>query len=135
MPEQDPRDPESADAESGAPATPRVSGEVTAGRAPAAAPPEPVSDTRAAMLPEEPPAVSEPGDTLLSAGKPAARLEVMVEDRFAMLDERLRQLETRLVVLEQKRSTRAPEPQQKPWLWIAFLIALVVVFQLLRLAR
>jgi hypothetical protein len=135
MPEQDPRDKEPTTPESGVPATPRVSGEVAARPASASAPPEPVSDTRAAVLPEEPPAVSEPGDTLLSAGKPAARLEVMVEDRFAVLDERLHQLEARLVVLEQKKSTRAPEPQQKPWLWIAFLIALVVVFQLLRLAR
>jgi hypothetical protein len=131
MPEQDPRDNEPTTPESGAPATPRVSGELTN----SLVPPEPVSDTRAAVLPEEPPAVSEPGDTLLSAGKPAARLELMVEDRFAVFDERLRQLEARLVVLEQKKSTRAPEPQQKPWLWIAFLIALVVVFQLLRLAR
>jgi hypothetical protein len=27
------------------------------------------------------------------------------------------------------------EPRQKPWLWIVFLIALVVVFQLLRAMR
>jgi hypothetical protein len=131
MPEQDPRDPDSANADSGAPATPRVSGELGAAVAPA----EPVSSTRAAVLPEEPPVVSEPGDTLLSAGKPADRLELMVEDRFAVLDERLHQLETRLIVLEQKKSTRAPEPRQRPWLWLAFLVALVVVFQLLRLAR
>jgi hypothetical protein len=135
MPEHNARDPDAATPESGAPATPRVSGEVKAGQDSALAPPDPVSDTRAAILPEEPPVVSAPGDTLLSAGKPADRLEFVVEDRFAVLEERLRQLETRLIVLEQKKSTRAPEPQQKPWLWIAFLIALVVVFQLLRLAR
>src|SRR5688500_17396759 len=113
MSEQDPRAPDAATPESGAPATPRVSGEVKAGRDPSRPPPEPVSDTRAAILPEELPVVSEPGDTLLSAGKPADRLELMVEDRFAVLDERLHQLETRLVVLEQRKSTRAPQPQQK----------------------
>jgi hypothetical protein len=131
MPEQDPRDPDSANAEGGAPATPRVSGEL----GPALATPAPVSDTRAAVLPEEPPAVSEPGDTLLSAGKPADRLELMFEDRFALLEDRLHQLETRLLGLEQKKSTRAPEPNRRPWLWLVFLVGLVVIFQLLRLAR
>jgi hypothetical protein len=90
---------------------------------------------RPAQLPEAPAVVSEPGDTLLSAGKPADRLEVMLEDRFGALDERLRQLDSRLAVLEQKKSMPPPEPRQKPWLWIAFLIGLVVLFQLLRWVR
>lgn len=131
MPEQDARDSDAATPESGAPATPRASGQVDAPLGTA----EPVSSTRTAVLPDEPPAVSEPGDTLLSAGKPAGRLELMIEDRFAVMEERLHQLEARLGVLERKKSTRAPEPHQRPWLWIAFLVALVVAFQLLRLAR
>ena len=67
---------------------------------------------------------------------------MLLEDHLAAVDERLRQvdaqlheLDTRLAVLEQRKPTSAPEPRQKPWLWIAFLIGLVVVFQLLRRVR
>jgi hypothetical protein len=56
---------------------------------------------------------------------------MLLEDRLAQLDERLRELDQRLAVLEQSPRVGRPEPIQKPWLWIAFLIALVVVFQLL----
>ena len=121
------------DSDPNAPATPRVSGEVAAGFS-ASETPVPQSSTRAAQLPEPPP-VSEPGDTLLSAGKPADRLELLFEDRLATVDDRLRQLESRLEVLEQKKSIRVEQPRERPWLWIAFLIALVVVFQLLRAMR
>jgi hypothetical protein len=79
---------------------------------------------------------------LLSAGKPADRLELLVEDRLAVVDQRLREVDerlhgvdSRLLVLEHKKSIAAPEARQKPWLWIAFLIAIVVVFQLLRRVR
>jgi hypothetical protein len=78
----------------------------------------------------------EPSDTLLSAGKPADRLELMLEDRLALVDERMRELDARLAILEQKKSVRpAAESLPRPWLWIAFLIALVVVFQLLHRVR
>ena len=140
MPEHDARDSDSTTTASGAPATPRVSGELASQLA--VETPDPVSSTRAALLPEEASAVSEPGDTLLSAGRPADRLELLIEDRFAALEERfvgldarLEQVDRRLLVLEQKKSIPAPEARQKPWLWIAFLIALVVVFQMLRLMR
>jgi hypothetical protein len=125
---------EAQDSPSTPPNTPRVSGEVPAGLA-AECTPLPESSTRAAQLAEEAPAVSEPSDTLLSAGKPADRLEVLLEDRLAVVDERLRELDQRISVLEQKKSIRVEEPRQKPWLWIVFLIALVVVFQLLRAMR
>lgn len=140
MPERDVHDTEPA-AASGAPHTPRVSGEQLAGVADVAETPLPESSTRAAHA-SEPAASSEPSDTLLSAGKPADRLELMLEDRLAVVDERLREVDqrlreadSRLLVLEQKKSIVAPEPRQKPWLWIAFLIGLVVVFQLLRRVR
>jgi len=128
----DPNDSDTTAPASSAPATPRVSGEVSLG---ATDTPQPQSSLRAAHGPDEPSVLSEPGDTLLSAGKPAARLEVLLEDRFGALDDRLRQLDSRLAVLEQKKSLPPPEPRQKPWLWIAFLVALVVVFQLLRWIR
>ena len=144
MPERDAHDTDPTASESGPPATPRVSGEVftsaTSVRDIAGATP-PASSTRNAR-PEEAAAVSEPSDTLLSAGKPADRLEVLLEDRLAIVDDRiaevdarLRDLDTRLLIFEQKKLIGAPEPRQKPWLWIAFLIALVVVFQLLRRVR
>jgi hypothetical protein len=136
-------DPEPPTPASGAPATPRVSGEQRSGvAAPTSASdtPAPQSSTRAAQADEV--AVSEPSDTLLSAGKPADRLELLLEDRLAVVDRRLREVDdrlhevdSRLLVLEQKKSIAAPEPRQKPWLWIAFLIAIVVVFQLLRRVR
>jgi hypothetical protein len=129
---------------SGAPATPRASGEQRVGVAAAANAsdtPTPQSSTRAAQN-EELAVVSEPSDTLLSAGKPADRLELLLEDRLAVVDQRLREVDerlhevdSRLLVLEQKKSIAAPEPRQKSWLWIAFLIAIVVVFQLLRRVR
>jgi hypothetical protein len=129
-----------AAASSGPLATPRVSGEVLTELRPPET--EPTSSTRAAIAPPEPSPPSEPSDTLLSAGKPADRLEVLLEDRLglvddrlALVDERLRELDSRLTVLEQKKSITAPEPRQKPWLWVAFLIALAVVFQLLHRVR
>jgi hypothetical protein len=144
MPERDAHDTDLAASESGPLATPRVSGEVSAtavSGGPVVSIEPPASSTRHAQ-PEEAAALSEPSDTLLSAGKPAARLEVLlddhlatVDDRIAEVDMRLRDLDTRLLILEQKKSIKAPEPRQKPWLWIAFLIALIVVFQLLRRVR
>jgi hypothetical protein len=140
MPAPDVHDTEPPVAESGPPATPRASGEQQAGLAELEAP-LPVSSTRAAEPPEAP-VPSEPSDTLLSAGKPADRLELMLEDRLAVVDDRLREMEeqlheatSRLLVLEQRKSSVAPEPRRKPWVWIAFLIALVVVYQLLRRVR
>jgi hypothetical protein len=121
---------------SGVPATPRVSGEQLTGDSA-----EPESSTRAApalaepSLAPEPAANSEPSDTLLSAGKPADRLELLLEDRLAIVDERLREVDSRLAVLERRKTIAAPEPRRKPWLWIVFLIALVVVFQLLQRVR
>jgi len=115
---------------SGALATPRVSGEQLT-----------TAQTQAEGSPSAPPAptesgaVSEPSDTLLSAGKPADRLEVMLEDRLASVDERLRDIDARLAILERKKSSATPEPRQKPWLWLAFLVALVVVFQVLARLR
>jgi len=129
MPERDAQESPSAP-----PNTPRVSGEVPAGLG-AAETPVPASSTRSAQPPDEPAVLSEPSDTLLSAGKPADRLEVMLEDRLAVVDQQLRELDQRISVLEQKKSIRIEEPRQKPWLWIVFLIALVVVFQLLRAMR
>ena len=126
---------EAQDSPSAPPNTPRVSGEVPAGLGAAESTPLPQSSTRAANNPDEAPAVSEPGDTLLSAGKPADRLEVMLEDRLALVDERMRELDQRLSTLEQKKPTKTEEPRAKPWLWIAFLIALVVVFQMLQAVR
>ncbi len=145
MPERDAHDPDPAAPHSGPPATPRVSGEVLASAADSAPPRSNTGNAQA----EEVSAASEPSDTLLSAGKPADRLEIRLEDRIAVVDarlrevderlrevdERLRDVDTRLHVLEQKKSIGAPEPRQKPLLWIAFLIALVVVFQLLRRVR
>lgn len=117
----------------GASATPRVSG-----GPPAQARAEPVSLSPAPAdlgASPEPGAVSEPSDTLLSAGKPADKLELLLEDRLALVDERLRELDERLAKLERKKPNASPEPRQKPWLWLAFLIALVVVFQLLQRVR
>ena len=137
MPERDANDPAASNPSN----TPRVSGEVQARLELVDSTPLPESSTRAALLPEEPAVTSEPSDTLLSAGKPADRLELLLEDRLLTderlreVDERLRELDQRLAVLEQRKSVRAPEPRAKAWLWIAFLIALVVVFQLLRRVR
>ncbi|HYQ29135.1 MAG TPA: hypothetical protein VER04_18015 [Polyangiaceae bacterium] len=85
--------------------------------------------------------MSEPADTLLSAGKPAERVELLVEDRLAEVerhlqevDERLHEVDSRLLVVERKKSLAAPERRQKPWVWFAFLIAFVVIFQLLQRA-
>lgn len=127
--------PEKVDAapESGAPTTPRVSGEVAKGSLPAETP-LPASSTRAAEAGGDS-APSSPSDTLLSAGKPADRLEWLLEDRMAGVDERLRELDARLAVLEQKKTDAGPQPRQNPWLWIAFLVALVVVFQMLQAVR
>ena len=143
MPERDAHDTD-ATGSGGSPETPRVSREVSTsvvGDGELASGVPPASSTRNAR-PEPAGAASEPGDTLLSAGKPADRLEVLLEDRLAVVDERLREVDGRLrevdgrlAILEQKKSIRAPEPRQKPWLWIVFLIALVVVFQLLRRVR
>ena len=143
MPERDTYDSDQAAAASGAPATPRASGEVAVGSESsgpqASDAPLPESSMRAFELRSVAPAAeapaSEPSDTLLSAGKPADRLEIMLEDRLLLVDERMRELEGRLAILEQKKSVAPVDARQKPWLWIAFLIGLVVVFQLLHRVR
>jgi hypothetical protein len=128
MPERDAHDDEQLAADRAAPHTPRVSGDVRSLETPL-----PKSGTHEAAVVEDPAVASEPGDTLLSAGKPADRLELLLEDKLARVDDRLRELDDRLAVLEQKRTTtRAPEPRPKPWLWLVFLVLLVVIFQLLR---
>jgi hypothetical protein len=133
MPERDANDPSSTP-----PNTPRVSGEVPARLelVDSTSTPLPESSLRAAPTSEDAHVPSEPSDTLLSAGRPADRLELVLEDKMAVVDERLRELEQRITLLEQRRSTRVPEaPRSKPWLWLVFLLALVVVFQLLRRVR
>jgi hypothetical protein len=129
MPESD-----AHDSEPMAPATPRASGEVPAGST-AAETPVPASSLRASHAVEESPAVSEPGDTLLSAGRPADRLELLLDDRMAAVDARLAELDQRIAALEQKKPVRAAEPRHRPWLWIAFLVALAAVFKLLHVMR
>jgi hypothetical protein len=88
---------------------------------------------------------SEPGDTLLSAGAPASRLELMLEDRFGTLEKRLDDLEARrfteldrrLQRLERERQNEALDAwavtRNRPWLWLVFLAVVAAVFQLLRL--
>jgi hypothetical protein len=125
---------------SGSPATPRVSGEVVKGSVTEAptlvetpAPSSSVTNTQGADATEGIP--SEPSDTLLSAGKPAARLELILEDGLSQIEARLRDLDTRLAALEQKKPSPVTEPRHKPWLWLVFLIALVVVFQMFQRIR
>ncbi|HEY6081329.1 MAG TPA: hypothetical protein VIW29_21085 [Polyangiaceae bacterium] len=130
MPESDARDiqPE-------APATPRVSGEQQIGSGLPADRPLPLSSTRSVQAGPDSAVVSEPGDTLISAGKPAERWELVLEDRIGVIDARLQELEARLSGLERKRLREAPVARPKPWLWIVFLVAVAVVFQLLRWVR
>jgi len=136
MPE---RETESAPA-SVAPSTPRASGERPTDASAAGDVARLANSTRPPQV-EELGVVSEPADTLLSAGKPAERVELLVEDRLAEVerhlqevDERLHEVDSRLLVVERKKSLAAPERRQKPWVWFAFLIAFVVIFQLLQRA-
>jgi len=130
MQKPEPLDSEQSAPASGATATPRVSGQQ-----PKTEGVERPSGPFPAPGAVEPSAISEPSDTLLSAGKPADRLEVLLEDRLASVDDRLRELDARLAILERRKPSATAEPRQKPWLWIAFLIALVVVFQVLARLR
>jgi hypothetical protein len=127
-------DADSASPTSGAPATPRVSGEVARVNTDAPSELAPESSTRASP-PEPAPPGAAPSDTLLSAGKPAERLELRLEDGLSRIEDRLRDLDARLSVLEQKRPSAAAEPRTNPWLWLVFLLALVVIFQLLQRMR
>jgi hypothetical protein len=127
------------DADDGAPAsdapgTPRASGEVAklSLEEPTATVEGPPSESSTRS---EPPSEREPSDTLLSAGKPAARLELLLEDGLSQIEARLRELDARLAVLEQHKPSSVAEPRHKPWLWIVFLIALVVAFQMLQRVR
>jgi len=144
------RETESAPA-SVAPSTPRASGERRTEASAAGDVARPGNSTRPPQA-EGLAVASEPGDTLLSAGKPADRVELLVEDRLVEVDERLHEVDerlhevderlhevderlhevdSRLLVVERKKSLAAPERRQKPWVWFAFLIAFVVIFQLL----
>ena len=130
MPESDARD-----IEPEAPATPRVSGEQQIGNSLPSDGPLPLSSTRGVQAGPDSAVVSEPGDTLISAGKPAERWELVLEDRIGGIDARLQELEARLSGLERKRLREVPVARPKPWLWIVFLVAVAVVFQLLRWVR
>lgn len=122
------------DETSSAPTTPRVSGE----RSSVAAASPPASSTRrpaSTDAPEPGFEPAEPTDTLLSVGAPAAKFELMVEDRLAGVDDRLQALEQRIQDLEQRRPVEVGERRSQPWLWVVFLVAIAAVFQLLRLAQ
>ena len=55
-----------------------------------------------------------------------------VERHLQEVDERLHEVDSRLLVVERKKSLAAPERRQNPWVWFAFLIASVVIFQFLQ---
>lgn len=141
MSERDAHDPQSVLPTSSATDTPRAGFQLTTDlEAPVT--PAPASDLRAVGPLEEAAAASDPGDTLLSVGKPAGRLELLLDDhvqefgaRFAALEDQIQELDSRLAMLEHKKSIAAPELRQRPWLWIAFLLALIIAFQLLHRVR
>ncbi len=83
-----------------------------------------------------PPAASRPdGDTLLSAPAPAQRWETDLEDRLATARRRIDDLEARVRTLEANaRPTTRVQLPRAVW-WVAFLVALALVWQLVAWLR
>jgi hypothetical protein len=70
-------------------------------------------------------------DTLLSAPTPADRLELLLEDRLSEFEQHLDLLASRISVLEKRRSTTPKASNPHPWVWIAFLAGLAIIWKLL----
>ena len=70
-------------------------------------------------------------DTLLSAPRPADRLELVVEDRLAGFEQRLEALEARIDAVERRKAPEPSEASGRWWIWIFFLLALAVAWKAL----
>jgi len=87
--------------------------------------------SRSVLTPATPPTEGSPdSDTLLSAPAPADTWETELEDRLSAARERLEELEARVRALE-ARALPEPPPVRVPagFLWVAFLLLLALVFQ------
>jgi hypothetical protein len=80
-------------------------------------------------------ALAEPGrpehDTLLSAPRPADRLELVVEDKLAGFEMRLDRLEARLETVERRKAAEPEQASGRWWIWVFFLLALAVAWRAL----
>jgi hypothetical protein len=65
-------------------------------------------------------------DTLLSAPRPADRVELMVEDKLSGFDARLDSLEARLASLERTKAAEPREGNGNWGIWVFLLIALAI---------
>jgi len=72
-------------------------------------------------------------DTLLSAPAPAASFEIEVDDRLSSLERDTEDIKHRLTTIEAKlEAARKPPTLAQNWLvWVVFLLALAVGYQLL----
>jgi hypothetical protein len=70
-------------------------------------------------------------DTLLSLPRPAARHELEVSERLSELERRLDELVSRVKTLEIAPRAPTPEAPNQKWLvWIGFLIAVGIAWQI-----
>jgi hypothetical protein len=93
-------------------------------------PPEPVRTPVAGF--DRPASLPRPDeDTLLSAPRPADRLELLIEDRLASFESRLDSMESRLEALERRKQPEPAEPSGRWWIWAFFLLALAIAWKAL----
>lgn len=74
-------------------------------------------------------------DTLLSVPAPASRDELALDERLSSLERRLDALQSRLELLERQGRRGSESPERGYWVWLLFLAALALAWQLLSLLR
>lgn len=70
-------------------------------------------------------------DTLLSAPRPADKLELLIEDRLAGFEARLESLEARIESVERRKLSEPKDPAGRWWIWVFFLLALAIAWKAL----
>jgi hypothetical protein len=74
-------------------------------------------------------------DTLLSAPRPADRMELLVEDKLSGFETRLDSLEARLATLEHKKQVEPREGNANWGIWVFLLIALAIGWKALEVLK
>lgn len=73
-------------------------------------------------------------DTMLSLPPPAGRDELLLDERLSNLERRAEELLVRLERLEQAPPAAAVSSRAS-WLWLVFLVALAIAWQVLQYVR
>ena len=93
----------------------------------------PAAASGARMTSSAPPPAS--SDTLLSLPTPASREDLAFDERVSACERQIEELSRRVQTLERRGQSIAETPERGRWMWLVFLAALALVWQIISLFR